>query len=152
MTTNREYCDKFDQLNGTQIDKLFWIAGSIENSDLEDFLQDEMDNNDWNQLFPQLGPAENEGFNDYLEDKELVQLLIEYEKYGLIAQITIPECYNFRYKEGKLTGWSCHPGIRRIKYIYAETIPELYSEIERVQAAVFEEFKENDEQKQSKLS
>ena len=28
-TTNREYVDRFDQLNGTQIGKLFWIAASL---------------------------------------------------------------------------------------------------------------------------
>ncbi len=147
-TTNREYVDRFDQLNGTQIGKLFWIAASLENfSDLEEFLQ-EMEDGVWNEILPECGPSENEHFEEYRDDNQLIQLLIDHDKYGFIAEILTPECSNFRYDEdGKLTGWSTHHGSRTINYVYAETIEGLYAAIEKVSEVEFEYFKNLDSRK-----
>ena len=37
--TNFEAVDRFDQAHGAKIENLYWIAGSLENSDFKDKLK-----------------------------------------------------------------------------------------------------------------
>ena len=146
-TTNLEYVKKFDELNSTQISKLFWIAASLENlCDLEDFLQD-MSDDVWNKLFPSFGSAENDYFDEYREGQELIQLLIENDTFGFLAEIDLPYCDKFMYDGDKLISWSLRLGSRLNKYVYAETIEELYAAIEKESEEAFEYFKTLDSRK-----
>jgi hypothetical protein len=45
----------------------------------------------------------------------------------------MPECYNFRFTEGKKkpTSWSVHGGICTIFYVYAESIGELVEKLKQ---------------------
>lgn len=143
---NIEAVERFDQA-GAKIDELFWIAGSISsnNDDLESFMEGLRDK-DWEEAFPDI--YNSESFQEYLDNNEVRQALIDFNKFGLIAEIHIPECDNFRYSDnGKPASWSVHEGKCRVKYVYAETLEELIEEIERISEGVFQKFIKKDKNK-----
>ena len=145
--TNKEFAEKFDQAHSAQIEKMFWIAGSSDHSDIEELLQDISDN-EWDKLIPELGPSKNEYFFEYLDGDVLTEMLVENDKFGLIAEICIPECSRFIYDENNIpVAWSTHPGIRRIKYAYAESLEALFSEVEKIANEVFEDYKAEDKKR-----
>lgn len=145
---NNSVAERLEQAHGAQIDILFWIAASIESQELESFLEEELDDNNWKELFPEL--YENESFEEYREDRELLTMLTENEKLGFIAKVTIPRCYNFRYKGKELLGYSTNPGHRRIRYVYADSQEELITVIEIIADEVFEDYKQIDLAEKSK--
>jgi len=122
MQKNNETIELFDQANA-EINKLFWLATCIESSELKGFLQ-ELEKDAWEDMLPEV--ANNEFFDEYQHDDELSQLLIEMDKLGFIAEVTIAECDGFTFNdEDEVTTGSIHPGIRHIRYVYAETSEEL---------------------------
>jgi len=135
--TNFEAVERFDQAHGAKIERLFWIAGSMDNSDFKDLIE-EMEDKDWQKLFPEIHKSEY--FQEYLDDDEALQALVDFRKFGLIAEIHLPECDNFRYKKDKPVSWSVHGGICRIEYVYAETLEDLMREVEKASEKVFQEY------------
>lgn len=41
MTFNREAVDRFEQACNAKIEKLYWLAGSLDNHDLRSIIEDE---------------------------------------------------------------------------------------------------------------
>lgn len=146
---NSELIERFDKLNAARVDKLFFIAMMIDNRDLEGLLQD-IEDESWKEIFPEI--FENPHFEEYKQDNELIQLLMEYSKYGFIAEVHHPKCYNFVYDiDDKVIGFSIQPGISMSGYVYAETREELLAAIE-AQSEKFHEYYIAQENKQLKAS
>ena len=140
--------DRFDQANSAQIGKMFWIAGSLEYGDIEEFL-DDMGDNGWKDCFPEL--RESEAFTNYQEDNELTQMLIDNDKFGIIAEVTYPTAYDFSYDgEDNVTGASLSMGRRHIRYAYGETLEELLTIIEKYGEEEYESDKKQDKAKKEK--
>lgn len=147
MNYNNSVLERIEQAHDAQIEKLFWIAASIESHDLQSFIE-ELESNVWKELFPELFASNY--FEEFQEDGELVTMLIESDKLGFIAEVTIPNCYDFIYDGEELKGYSSHPGRRRIRYVYAESLEELITAIEIVADEVFEDYKAIDLKEKSK--
>lgn len=134
---NKEFSDRFESLRETHISRLIWIAASIENSeDLAEMLED-LSNENWKNLFPEIHDSE------YFEEfkSEPIEALIDFEKLGFLAEIHIPICRDFSFDEnGDVDGYTSSPGYCRIEYAYAETIEELMAEIEKKADQLFQEF------------
>lgn len=140
---NIEAVDRFDQTSGVKIAKLFWIAGSLENSDLNEMLE-EMEDDDFKKCFPEIFNSNN--YEEYHNEGEFIQALINFNKFGLLAEIHLPECKNFKFENGKdhPVSWNVHKGICRIEYCYAETLEDLMSEIEKTSEKVFKHYIEQE--------
>ena len=121
---NRNAVKRFEQSYGVEIEKLYWIAGSLDNDGLKEFIN-EMDEKDFENCFPEIFKSEE--YQQYQDDNELLQALVDFEKFGFIAEILIPECKNFRFQEGKENpvSWSSFGGVCRVAYCYGETREEL---------------------------
>lgn len=145
--TNFEAVDRFDQAHRAKIENLYWIAGSLENSDLKDKIE-EMEDEDFKKCFPEIFNSKH--YEEYRNDYEIMQAIVDFRKFGLFAEIHLPECDNFRYEKGKKhpVSWSVHGGICRIEYCYGETLEELMNEIEKSSEKVFEEYVAQDKKKQ----
>lgn len=142
--TNFEAVERFDQAHCAKIEKLFWIAGSLESSDLKDLIG-EMEDGDFKQCFPEI--YKSEYYREVKDDEQLMQALIDFKKAGLIAQVLIPKAYGFRYENNKPVGWSISSGSCRIEYVYAETLEDLMKEIEKAADKVFKEYLKKDKKK-----
>lgn len=150
MFSNKEAVERFEQSHDVRIEKMFWIAVSLENSDLKDFLE-QMDDKAFNKCFPKISKSKH--LEEYRNDNELLQALIDYDKFGLVAEIHIPIARDFTYDEkGKPTSWSLSLGHCRIDYVYAETLDLLLSEMEKSGETHFEEFVKEDKKKLSKVA
>lgn len=139
--TNTEAVERFGQSNSTRIAKLFWIAGSLSNYELEDLLQ-EMEDLNFKNCFPDI--FNSEYFEQYRDDKQLIQALVDFNKFGLIAEIYIPKADNFKYEKGEPVSWSVHEGNCRVEYVYAETLELLMDGIEKTSESVFQEYIKKD--------
>lgn len=127
--TNLEFADRFDQFNSARVEQLMWIATCSEGRELEDFLA-EMNDDDLKEVFPEM--VENPNFDLYRDDQEMIQLLIDYSKYGFIAKVLYPTHNDFVFDEnGKVVACSVNFGRSRIGYVYAETPEELLNKIEK---------------------
>ncbi len=141
---NIQAVERFEQTHGSMIEKLFWIAGSYENRDFKDLIE-EMTNSDFKDCFPEI--YKSDYFNGYKKDNELLQSLADFSKFGFIAEIHIPQASEFSYKNNKPVSWSLHGGICRVRYVYAETRESLISEIEKASEKVFKEYLKEDKKK-----
>lgn len=146
--TNIEAVQRFEQAHAAKIDKLIWIAGSLDHIDLKDMLG-YIEDADFKNCFPEI--YNSEYYKEYLDNEDLVQALIDFNKCGLIAEINIPEATDFSYKNGKIVSWSSNDGICRIAYVYGETMEELMQQIEKVSGNIFNEYVEADKKKASNL-
>lgn len=147
--TNTQAFKAFDQTKSAQIERLFWIAGSIENIDLRDMLN-EMNTPDLKSCFPEI--VKSEYFDDYQNDDQMIQALIDFKMFGFIAEVSIPECFNFKYKNNKPVSWSVSGGIRRVKYVYAETTDILLGFIEQTAKEVFDSFVKVDKKRIQRIN
>ncbi len=139
---NTEALDRFEQAHGANIEKIFWIAGSLENSDLKDFIE-EMDDKAFKKCFPAIYKSID--VDEYRDSGELLQELLIKEKLGLIAEITIPIAEGFDYdKDGNVKSWSSNGGRSRVDYVYAETLELLLVEIEKTSKTHFKNFIKED--------
>lgn len=139
--TNKQAVERFEQAYSAKIEKMFWIAGALDNSDLTELIED-MDDEAFKKCFPEI--ASSKYYEDYRKDGELLQALCEKNKFGLVAEILIPIADNFSYdKKGKPTRWSTG-GSSRIDYVYAETLALLMKEIEKSAAIHFKSFIKDD--------
>jgi hypothetical protein len=145
MKNNQEAFDRFEQAYGAKINKLYWIAGSLENSDLKDLLHDDMDDSDFEKCFPAIYHSAH--FNDYKDKHELLDALVDFRKFGLLAEVFIPEAECFIYENNKPVSWSIHEETWRIEYVYAETLSKLLLEIEKSAEKIFKEYIKADRKK-----
>jgi hypothetical protein len=142
--TNKEAINRFSQCHGAEIEKLFWIAGSLENSDFKEVIE-EMDDDDFKKCFPEI-----ENTDVYREDDELTQALADNDYFGLLAVVHIPEASRFSYNEkGAPQGWSVSYGICRIHYAYAESLEALMAKIEEVAEIQFQKDVAKDKKKKA---
>ncbi len=124
---HRKMLERFEQAGSAKIDKLFWIAGSIDNHDLISLLED-LEDEQWEILFPEI--YKSESFEYYKNEKEDLFGLITFEKFGFIAEVHIPECSRFSFdKKGNPQSWETG-GISHLAYAYAETPEALIKCIE----------------------
>jgi hypothetical protein len=150
MFDNKEAVERLEQAHGAKIEKMFWIAGSLENSDLRDLIE-EMDDKAFKKCFPEI--ANSKHLQEYRNDNELLQALVDYDKYGLVAEIHIPIAKEFSYdKKGKPVSWSSSGGHCRVDYVYAETLDLLLAEMEKSGETHFKDFLKDDKKKLSKLA
>lgn len=137
--SNRNYLEKFEQSKGARINNLIWIAGILDGgeSQLEDFFYN-LDKENWKEMLPDV--AQNKYFDEYLENQDYVQLLIDFKKFGFLAEVNFPECANFRFDEkGEVVSWSVHGGICSVWYFYAETLEELTEKVQKKSVDFFNE-------------
>lgn len=145
--TNKEAVEIFDQAHSSEVAQLFWIAASLENRrNLEDFME-EMTDEDIMQCFPEI--AKSQYFESYKEGRELTQALVNFEKFGLLAQILVPECSKFNYNGKKPVSWSVNSGTCRIAYIYAETMEGLAAEVVKASERIFKQYVAKDKKKKA---
>lgn len=130
-----------NDMHSARIEQLFWLAGSMESSDLKDLIAD-MDDDDFQKCFPEIQLP-------YCEDDTTrrMELLSDANKYGLLAQVYVPEAYNFSYDGEGLKSWSLRLGICNIAYVYAETLADLLVGIEKATADIFQRYVEKDKRK-----
>lgn len=128
--TNLEAVERFDQAHGAKIERLYWIAGSMDNSDFKDLVSDDFTDEDWKSIFPEI--VKGGHLKEYRKDKEEMQAFCDYRKFGFLAEIHVPEASGFKFKNDskKPWAWSVNGGICKIRYAYAETTDELMSKIE----------------------
>jgi len=150
MFSNKEAVERLEQAHGAKIEKMFWIAGSLENSDLRDLIE-EMDDKAFKKCFPEI--ANSPYLEEYRNDNEHVQALVDYDKFGLVAEILIPIAKDFIYdKNGKPVSWSSSGGHCRVDYVYGETLDLLLAEMEKSGETHFKDFLKDDKKKLSKLA
>ncbi len=145
---NTEALKRFEKLYDVRIDQLFWIAGvSLHNDELESLLSF-LRKKHWERLFPEI--YRSKFFEEIYEEKEdLINVLTDFEKYGFLAKVLVPQCQDFRYtKDGEPKGWMICGFVCRVEYVYAETTELLLEEIEKVSSEVFKEYVEKDKKKQ----
>lgn len=144
---NKEVMQRIEQAHGF-VSKMFWVATSLEDSDLKEFIN-EMDEDSFAKTFPTV--LKSEYFSNYLgpEGEGLFQAIIDHELYGFVAEVQIPKCSHFSFLEetGKPIGWSVSTGVRRIEYVYAESVEELIDAVEVVSEKVFHEYAEKERPK-----
>ena len=144
--TNKKAVERFDgYTHGTFINKLFWIAGSFDNSDFKEFLE-EIGDNGWEGCLPEI--RNSEFYKSYQEDNEMGQALIDHGKFGLIAELYHPECSDFKYDDkGKVRSCQVSRGCCRISYVYAENMEDLMAEIEKSADKIYQEYITKDKKK-----
>lgn len=134
----------FDQkVHASYIKQMYWIAGSMENGDFVEFIS-EMPQKELQKLFPK---ALNEDvFIDDLDTR--IEFLINYNKFGFIAEIHHPEHHDFRFDEkGEVKSSSINMGSCRISYAYAETTDELLTAILLNSEVIYDEYIKKDQKK-----
>lgn len=124
---HKEMLERFEQAGSAKIDKLFWIAGSIESNDLISLIEDFEDEN-WERVFPEIYKSEH--FEYYKSDKDSLFGLYDFNKLGFLAEVHIPQCSNFSFmKNKKPYAWQTG-AISHLEYVYAETPEELINQVE----------------------
>lgn len=131
MNVNRTFTERLQgNAYSAQINRLVWIAASLELSyDLHEMLE-EMQDEDWKEVFPKLYASK--GFQLITEGEELKNLLIDSRLLGFLAQVHIPVCHDFTYENGRSVSWKMSHGHCTIGYVYGETPDELISAIEKL--------------------
>ena len=113
-----------------QVETLFLISISTESRSLRIFLQD-LPEKQWKQLFPDALNTESYKKGDY------IQSLIDIQKKGYLAEVHIPECKNFTYKDGQPIDCSYFQGVKKLAYVYAENHEKLFDHIDKLSKDYF---------------
>lgn len=118
------------QAHGARIEKLIWIAASIESSELNDFLYDQVDEDTWDKLFPDVPrPLEEECFDRSNYRFALVEALGCYKKLGFLAEVYHP-VHTIRVENGAAVSSSYSTGHNYVSTVYSETLMGLIEQIE----------------------
>jgi hypothetical protein len=149
MTFNREAVDRFEQAYNAKIEKLYWLAGSLDNHDLRSIIEDDMSEKDFKKCFPKI--FNSEYYKEYLDDNEILQAFVDFNYFGLFAEVYVPKASDFTFKNGKPVSWSSNGGISRIAYVYAETMEELLKEIELSAKEIFDDCIQSEKKKKVKV-
>jgi hypothetical protein len=144
--TNTEALARIEKCNRTRIEKLFWIACSYGSDELEDLLK-ELSVIEVRECFPDLMDDDSDDFFTEDEDGDLdengeidADFLFDNDKLGFFAQVYIPKCHNFSFKDGKPASWRISTGHCIIAYCYGDTLNELVEAIERRAKAEFDDY------------
>lgn len=72
-----------------------------------------------------------EFIKEKVEEKELLLSLMQHDKTGFLAQCSMADCTDFRFKEGKgnPVSWKESGGITYIFWVYAESIAEIVEKL-----------------------
>jgi hypothetical protein len=138
LEKNSKVVDSLDQAHGAKINKMAWIAASNQTSGLRDLI-DDLDEETWNALFPNVFKSDCFDIDDDNETK--ITALFDDEKYGFLAEVHHPYCTNFTFKENgdfrscSVESWHC-----RISYHYGESTEELLESILKCSRQMFECF------------
>lgn len=127
---HKRILEKMDQCSA-QIDKLFWIATSLDYSGLKEIIEEMLDEEHVEQVFPEIynSPFYSEYSTNWESFKEA---LIDTNTFGFLASVLFPVNSNFSFDErGRVQSSSSSFGHCHIAYIYAETLGELITLIER---------------------
>ncbi len=109
---NKEVLSRFDGAYGF-INKMFWIAASIDSDDLRSFISDiEYPF----EIFPEYEDDDEKLFFDWL---------IENGLYGFIAEINIPVPTNVVVENGEVKRYMSSKDYCEVKYIYSDSLEEL---------------------------
>ncbi len=147
---NVEAAERFDQLNSPHIEKLLWFAGCLDDAGRRNIIDEfeciDMDVEKLKKIFDIDVPAPNldEFEDEYFQPEDVIEFLIDREKFGLYAEVHFPECSDFEYKDNVPCYWTCNFGISRIEYFYTETLEELMEKIEIQNIIFFQEFIKKD--------
>lgn len=133
-----------ENFNGNIIvEKLFWIAISVETEEFNEFIE-EIAETSYERGLPEI--ANLTGFKECYKHGVIPSLLIENNKLGFIACLSIPEYINFKFNEkGEPFDWESGY-FRRIEYVYSDTQEGLLKEIENRYDKLFEEFVQIDKE------
>lgn len=141
--TNFEAVKRFDQ-STAMIEKLFWIAGSLENEELKELLE-YVDDDFYKKYLPEI--YNSNILKECRKGDTIIQSLIDFRKFGLMAEVLFPKLDDFKYKNDIPVSWSIHTGACRIECIYVETLEELITSIEQLSNKIFNEYLEEDKKR-----
>ncbi|MFO0359259.1 MAG: hypothetical protein ACK50N_02065 [Flavobacteriales bacterium] len=132
-----EALERFQQAHNASISKLFWIAGSFQESDLRDFIE-EMSEDQFKSCFPRI--ANSKYYQEYRDDGELLEAMVDSTYLGLLAEVLIPEATDFQFEKGTREPVSWSKGIvSRIVICYGDNLESLLKSIEKKAEAYFQE-------------
>lgn len=124
---NLRLCKRlFNEVPGdVRIDKLIWIAACEDDNSLKDlgFGEVEIVQRD-------LPEINNPYLEEYINNGELLQLFIDQDRLGFIAQLRCPEIKEINLdSHGSVTSYSPKHWCCLIKFCYAETLDDLTDKI-----------------------
>lgn len=126
--TNKEAIQRLSQTGCATIDKLIWIAGSWEDDrEIKEFLED-VDKQFYKNYMPVF--VESGHLDEYMENP--IEGLINFELYGLLAEVNLPKLHGFRFVGNKPVSWSVNQSHCDVERIYAESMEELIIIIEKL--------------------
>lgn len=128
---NQEIFNKIDQ-TGAHVERLFFLPLHYESSSFTEFLEDDLDDDDIQEIFPEIDSDEIEEYRDM---QELRNLFYNHGKCGFFADVRFPERSDFRFNERcanpeDYSSCSVNHGIQSVRYLYSETIEDLVVKIE----------------------
>lgn len=130
---NLEALDRLNQSHSAQVVNLFWIAVSNRSEELRSFLSD-LDETELKALFPDIN-----GIEDYMTDA-MTDALVDYDKYGFLAEVSVPRHYNFNFDGDQFLSCSVSLGITRHFFVYADDIESLLEKIESGAENIYQEY------------
>lgn len=146
----RDLVDDIEQAGSFHISNLMLIALDLElRSDALEEIITSMDNKNFEAMFPDIAAKDwYKGIEDTNKD-EIMEMLIDYDKLGFIAEIGVHQKSRFSFAEdGHVQSCSVHQGMSYVKYAYGDTIEELLGAI----TAHCEEMEQYDIEKHKKKS
>lgn len=132
---NTEAFQRIKGIHDIEIERLFWVAGSTNNVELEEML-DDIAEEDFVRIFKEI-PAEK-AKEIYNSDTLFTEILRKYEKFGFLAEIHTPCFEDFIFKGEKPYSWSTPRGVRIAHVVYGETREQLLDEMGRAARQNFE--------------
>ena len=115
------------ELNETSIWKLIWIAGNPDREDVEEIIDSMLDDGSFENNFPDIPIDATKHCTDR---GDLEQLLMDYGKFGFLAQVCFPYIRNVQFDNaGNPKSWEVVRAMCMIRYVYVETIEELVPKI-----------------------
>lgn len=119
--SNVSALERFGQTSDANISNLIWIAGSWETHDnIEEFMRD-VDDDFYKDYMPEIYNSEH--FESY--KSEPFEALIDFQKFGLLAEINLPKIERVNVADGKVTSWGINSSEQEFHFVYAETLEEL---------------------------
>lgn len=114
-------------LSETRIWKLIWIAGNPDREDVEEIIDSMLDDGSFESNFPDIPIDAPEHCTEH---GDLEQLLMDYGKFGFLAQVHFPHIRNVQFDDaGSPKSWEVVRALCTIRYVYVETIEELIPKI-----------------------
>lgn len=114
-------------LSDTRIWKLIWIAGHPDRDDVEEIIDSMLDDGSFESNFPDIPIDATQHCTQF---GDLEQLLMDYGKFGFLAQVHFPYVRNVQFDDaGNPISWDIVRAMCMIRYVYVETTEELIPKI-----------------------